>query len=98
MGKRLPAWAFDVGLAAGLYALDVTELLTVKPDAWGWGLVIDGVACALLVFRRRAPILVGTLVPLILLSTTMLGSGARGHGRADPADGRGDVHAGSLAP
>ena len=74
MGKRLPAWAFDVGLAAGLYALDVTELLTVKPDAWGWGLVIDGLACALLVFRRRAPILVGTLVPLILLSTTLLGS------------------------
>lgn len=73
MDKRVPAWAFDVALAAGLYAAHVIELLTVRPPAWGWGLFIDGVACAVLAFRRRAPLLVGTAVPLILLITTLVG-------------------------
>ena len=74
MGKRLPAYALDVGLAAGVYAVDVTELLTVKPEGWGWALVIDGVACSLLVLRRQFPLVIGTLVPLILLSTTLIGT------------------------
>lgn len=73
MGQRIPAWAFDLALAGGLYAVAVTELLTVRPEGWEWGLVIDGLACALLAFRRRAPLLVGTAVPLILLSTTLFG-------------------------
>jgi signal transduction histidine kinase len=70
----MPAWAFDLALAVGVYAVDVVELLTVRPESWQWGLVIDGAACALLSQRRRAPLVVGTLVPLILLSTTLLGS------------------------
>lgn len=73
MGKRVPAWAFDLALAGGLYAVDVSELLTVRPEGWQWGLVIDGSACALLAFRRRTPLLVGTTVPLILLGMTLLG-------------------------
>jgi signal transduction histidine kinase len=74
MGKQIPWWAFDLGLAVLVYAADVIELLTVRPEAWRWGLVIDGVACALLSQRRRAPLVIGTLVPLILLSTVLLGS------------------------
>jgi signal transduction histidine kinase len=74
MGKRIPWWAFDLGLAALVYAADVIELLTVRPEGWRWGLLIDGFACALLSQRRRAPLVIGTLVPLILLSTTLLGS------------------------
>jgi len=74
MGKRIPWWAFDLGLAALVFAADVIELLTVRPEGWRWGLLIDGVACALLSQRRRAPLVIGTLVPLILLSTVLLGS------------------------
>jgi len=69
----MPAWAFDLALAGGLYAVDVAELLALRPEAWQWGLVIDGLACALLIVRRRRPLLVGTAVPLLLLSTTLLG-------------------------
>jgi signal transduction histidine kinase len=69
----MPAWAFDLALAGGLYAVDVAELLTVRPGAWQWGLVIDGLACALLILRRRRPLLIGTAVPLLLLSTTLFG-------------------------
>ena len=74
MGKRIPVWAFDLALAALVFAADVVELLTVRPEGWGWGLLIDGVACALLSQRRRAPLVIGTLVPLILLSTTLVGA------------------------
>jgi len=73
MGKRIPWWAFDLGLAALVYAADVIELLMVRPEGWRWGLVIDGVACALLSQRRRAPLVIGTLVPLILISTVLVG-------------------------
>ncbi len=74
MGKRIPVWAFDLGLAALVYAADVIELLTVRPEGWGWALVIDGFGCALLSQRRRAPLVIGTLVPLIMLSTVLVGS------------------------
>jgi len=73
MGKRIPVWAFDLALAGGFYAVAVTELLAVRPEGWRWGLAIVASACGLLAVRRRAPLLIGTAVPLLLLSTTLFG-------------------------
>ena len=73
MGKRIPAWAFDLALAAFLFVVSAFELVVLRPDGWQAAIVINGVACALLSVRRRAPLIIGTTAPVVLLSTTLLG-------------------------
>ncbi len=74
MGKRVPAWVFDLFLAGLLFGLCALELLVLRPPGWEWAVVLNGVACALLAVRRRAPLLIGTTVPLVLFSTALVGS------------------------
>ena len=73
MGKRIPAWAFDLALAGFLFVVSAFELFVLRPEGWQWAVVINGVACALLSVRRRAPLIIGTAAPVVLLSTTLLG-------------------------
>lgn len=71
MGKR--TWPFDVVLAAGLFALAVVELTVMRPDGWGAGIAIEVVACASVALRRRAPLVLGTAAPVVLLMMPYVG-------------------------
>ncbi|WP_345201602.1 sensor histidine kinase [Fodinibacter luteus] len=73
MGKRIPVWAFDLALAGALFAVSAFELVVVRPEGWQWALAINAVACALLAVRRRAPLVIGTAAPIVLLSTALVG-------------------------
>lgn len=48
-------------LPAAVFALGTLELALSGLPNWGWGVVCHGVACALLVLRRRFPLVVGPL-------------------------------------
>jgi signal transduction histidine kinase len=57
----------DAALPAVVGGIATVEVLSVRPPAAGTGLAILWVACLLLVFRRRWPIVVGTLAAIALL-------------------------------
>jgi signal transduction histidine kinase len=61
-----PTW-FDVALPAGIAVLGAVELATLRVDGWQTGIVLEVVACALLVWRRRHPLVLCTLALLVLL-------------------------------
>lgn len=45
----------------------------MRPRGWGWGMVLELGACALLAFRRQAPLLAGTSAPVLLLLMPYVG-------------------------
>jgi len=51
----------DVVLPVALFALATTELALSGLPQWGWGVACQVVACALLVMRRRFPLVVAPL-------------------------------------
>lgn len=54
-------------VSAVIAAVAVVELLAVRPDGWGYGLVLELGAALLLVWRRRRPLLVPTAAAGLLL-------------------------------
>ncbi len=71
MGKR--TWQFDGALAAGLLVLAAVEMAVMRPDGWVVGILIEAVACALIAFRRRGPLVFGTAAPVVLLLMPYVG-------------------------
>ena len=60
-------------LAGSIFVLGAVEMATLRPDRWGWGIAFELVAAVLLAFRRRAPLIVGTLAPCVLLVMPYVG-------------------------
>lgn len=56
-----PLSARDALLPAALFALGTTELALSGLPRWEWGVTSQAVACALLVLRRRVPLVVAPL-------------------------------------
>ena len=63
VGIRLRAW--DVLVPATIFVLGVVELLSVRPGGWEWALLLEGLACVVLVFRRIWPL--AALIPVFAL-------------------------------
>jgi signal transduction histidine kinase len=70
------AWrilARDAVLPVGLAVVGVAEMAAMRPHLWGYGAVLEVVACALLVFRRRNPLVLATLASVVLLAIAWVG-------------------------
>lgn len=63
----------DAILPAAIAVLGTVELVVLRPDGWGYGIALECAACALLVWRRRAPLVVCPLVAVVLLAMPWLG-------------------------
>ncbi len=63
----------DVLVPAAIAAVAVFELLMVRPDGWGYGLVLETGAALLLVWRRRWPLVVSTTAAGVLLLMPWVG-------------------------
>jgi signal transduction histidine kinase len=75
MKVQLPEQAFwrDAWLPALLFVVGAIELATTQPTRWGVGIVLEGLASVLLIFRRRHPFLLPTLATLALLTSPWIG-------------------------
>jgi signal transduction histidine kinase len=71
--KRISPRVFDAVLAAGVLALGVVELASMRPDGWGWGVLLEAVAAVLLALRRVNPLLFATASPCVLLVMPWVG-------------------------
>ena len=63
----------DAALPAALAVLGALELLSLRPDGWGYGVALEVLGCTLLVFRRVNPLVFATLAPTVLLVMPWLG-------------------------
>jgi signal transduction histidine kinase len=63
----------DVLVPAAIMAVAAVELLMVRPDGWGYGLVLQTGAGVLLVWRRRWPLVVSTAAAGVLLLMPWVG-------------------------
>jgi signal transduction histidine kinase len=63
----------DAALPAAVAVLGTVELANLRTDGWGWGIALECIACALLVWRRRYALVVCTLAALVLLAMPWLG-------------------------
>lgn len=63
----------DVLLPAAVLALGAVELASFAPAGWGWALLLQAVAAALLVWRRHAPLLVSPAAATVLMVTPWVG-------------------------
>jgi signal transduction histidine kinase len=71
--RPIPTGRFDAVLAGSIFVLGGVEMAALRPERWGWGIVFELVAAVLLAFRRRAPLLTGTLAPCVLLVMPYVG-------------------------
>ena len=72
--RPTPGWR-DVALPAALAALGVLELALTAPAGWPAAAALEVLACTLLVFRRRLPLLVAPLAVAVLFAIPFLGPG-----------------------
>lgn len=63
----------DVLLPAAIAALGAGELAVLRPQGWGYGVALECVACALLLWRRRTPLVVCPLATVVLLTMPWFG-------------------------
>jgi signal transduction histidine kinase len=63
----------DVAIPVGLLALGTVELAGMSIDGRAWGVLLEAVASALLVFRRRWPLVASTLAQSALLTMPLFG-------------------------
>jgi signal transduction histidine kinase len=63
----------DAALPAALAVLGALELLSLRPDGWGYGVALELLGCTLLVFRRVNPLVFATLAPTVLLVMPWVG-------------------------
>lgn len=68
---RLPPGR-DALLPAALFALGTIELALSGLPSWGWGVACQAVACALLVLRRRVPLVVAPLAAWALTTAELV--------------------------
>ena len=68
---RLNRW--DVLVPAGVAVIGVLELAALRYDGWGWGVLLELVACTLLVGRRLHPMVFAITPSLLLLLMPYLG-------------------------
>jgi signal transduction histidine kinase len=71
--RPIPPGLFDALLAGSIFVLGAVELAAMRPDQWGWAIVFELVAASLLAFRRRAPLLLATSAPVVLLVMPYVG-------------------------
>ena len=71
MLARLNRW--DVLVPAGVAVIGVLELVSLRYDGWGWGVLLELVACTLLVGRRLQPMVFAITPSLLLLLMPYLG-------------------------
>ena len=71
MLARLNRW--DVLVPAGVAVIGVLELVSLRYDGWGWGVLLELVACTLLVGRRLHPMVFAITPSLLLLLMPYLG-------------------------
>jgi signal transduction histidine kinase len=71
MAARLTKW--DLLLPAGVAVLGVMEMVALRYDGWGWGALLELVACTLLVGRRLQPLVFAATPPLLVLLLPLLG-------------------------
>jgi signal transduction histidine kinase len=64
---------FDVLLPVGIAGLGTFEMAMLNLDSWGWGALLEWVACLLLVWRRQHPLVLATLAMLVLLLIPYVG-------------------------
>ncbi len=69
----LPARLRDAALPAALALLGALELASMRPHGWGYGVALEVAACTMLVWRRRAPLLLGTLAPVVMFVMPWIG-------------------------
>ncbi len=69
----MPSWLFDAVLAASVFVLGAIELLSMQPDGWGWGVLIELVAAVLLALRRVNPMVFATASASVLLVMPWVG-------------------------
>jgi signal transduction histidine kinase len=63
----------DAVLPAALAVLGVIEMAATRPDRWAYGAALEALACGLLVFRRRNPLLFATVATVALLAIPWVG-------------------------
>jgi signal transduction histidine kinase len=68
----LPRPARDAVLPVVIFALGTLELAASGYPSWGWGVVCLGAACAVLVGRRRFPLLTGCAAAAALATATVI--------------------------
>lgn len=76
--ERLPISWRDGWLPLALAVVGVLELASLAPSGWQLGMVIEVIACLLLVGRRRYPLAAPTLAGLVVLSMAFVGPGLDG--------------------
>ncbi len=64
---------YDVLVPAGVLAVAAVEAAVSGLDGWGAGVAVQAVVALLLVWRRRAPLVLGTTAGLLLLSLPWYG-------------------------
>jgi signal transduction histidine kinase len=69
--SRLNRW--DVLVPLGIAVVGVSELAVVRYQGWGWGVLLELVACGLLVGRRIQPLVFATAPELVLLVMPYVG-------------------------
>ena len=70
--SRPVSWR-DAWLPGALLAVGVVELATVRPDGWGWAVLLEAVSAVLLVGRRVRPLVFATLAAVVMLLMPWIG-------------------------
>jgi signal transduction histidine kinase len=73
MGMRWTALVRDALLPAAVAVIGALELALLQPGGWAYGIVVESVGCLVLVWRRRFPLIAGTLAPIVTLVMPLLG-------------------------
>ncbi|HET6625303.1 MAG TPA: histidine kinase [Nocardioidaceae bacterium] len=63
----------DAALPGAVALLGAFELSSLGPDGWGYGIVLECVACLLLVWRRRYPLTACTAAAVAVLTMPWIG-------------------------
>jgi signal transduction histidine kinase len=67
MGMTWTALVKDARLSAAVAAIGAIELAILHPNGWGYGIAVESAGCLVLVWRRRFPLVAGTLAPIVTL-------------------------------
>lgn len=73
MARLLPAPLRDALLQTLIAVVGVTELAGLHPPGWGYGAALEVASCSLLVWRRRHPLVLGTLAGTVTLMMPWFG-------------------------
>jgi signal transduction histidine kinase len=69
--RRIPTR--DALLPTALAVIGVAEMAAMRPYHWGFGAMLEVVVCALLVFRRRNPLVLATLASVVMFVIPWVG-------------------------